>query len=66
MLLGADPEVFVVAEFGVLGGEPVSELGGNAFLLAVARPGPPLLGVGVEVLVHPGGRTVGVARDLRG
>ena len=58
------PEVLVVTQAGVVGGESVGELRGDALLLAVPRPGPPLRGVVVEVLVDAGGDALGVAGVL--
>src|SRR5882724_7985929 len=58
---GPLPEVFVVAQLGVLGGEPVRELGGQPLLVAIARPGAPLQRVVVELLVDAGGGSVGVS-----
>ena len=64
MLAAALPERIIGTEFGVCGGEPVGELGGETLALAVSRPGPPLQGMGVEIFVHTGSRTVGVAGVL--
>ena len=58
------PEVLVVAQAGVIGGEALGELRGDALLLAVARPGPPLRGVVVEVFVDARRDAVGVAGVL--
>ena len=61
MFAGAGPETFVVAQHGVLSGEPVGELGGQSLLVAVARPGAPLVGVVVQLFVDAVGGSVGVA-----
>src|SRR5271166_3340892 len=56
----AVPEVFVVAQLGVLGGESVGELGGQPLLVAVTGPGAPLARMVVQLLVDTGGGSVGV------
>jgi hypothetical protein len=61
VLVAPAPKVFVVAQFGVLGGKAVRELGGESLLFAVPRPGAPLLRVVVELFVDACGRAVGIA-----
>jgi hypothetical protein len=60
VLTAALPELLVVTQDGVLCAEPVGELGGEALLLGVPRPGTPVRGVRIEVLVDSARRAVGV------
>src|SRR5271157_1278839 len=60
------PEVFVVAQDGVLGGESVRELGRQPFLFAVAGPGAPLQRVVVQLFIDTVGGSVGGSVGVAG
>src|SRR5579875_3419487 len=60
LLAAAGPEVLVVAQHRVFGGESVRELGGQPLLHGLTRPGAPLQGMLVQLFVDAGRGPVGV------